>query len=195
VEADETLVARAAAGSRPAFDELVRRHQGRVRTLARLMTGDEADADDLAQDAFVRAYRSIGRFRGECAFTTWLHRIAINVVKSHLARRGRRRVEGTDPGSSGDGRDDPIEAVAAAGDVEADLVRRQIIERALESLPGEWRLLVTLRDVQGLSYQEIAEVTGLRQGTVESGIFRARRRLRPLLSPLIHPAGWKAGTP
>ena len=178
MDADRALVDAAAAGSRDAFDELVRRNQTAMITLARVLTGGRGDAEDLAQEVFVRAWRSIGRFRRESTFRTWLHRIAINVVRTHQAQEGRwRRL------FRGAAEQDP-EPASVDEPFDAQLARRQLIDRALGSLPSELRLPVTLRDVQGLDYREIAQVLGIPIGTVESRIFRARQRLRPLLEEL-----------
>jgi RNA polymerase sigma-70 factor (ECF subfamily) len=186
VDEDRSLVTDAAAGSREAFDELVRRHQVRMYTLARVLTGGDSEAEDLVQETFVRAYRAISRFRGDSTFATWLHRIAVNVIKSYLVRRDRRAF--TAPLSEGPGneadRELPIESLPSGEDLEDAVTTRQAIDRALASLPDELRVLVALRDIQGLEYHEIATVTGLPIGTVESRVFRARQRLRPMLEPL-----------
>lgn len=177
MDVDETLVAKAARGNREAFDELVRRYQSRMFQLVRILTSGDAEAEDLVQDTFVRAYRAVGRFRGDSTFRTWLHRIAVNVVRSHAARRkGRGR---------GDDDEEAIGRVASREDLENAVVRRRMIDQALARLPPDLRLLITLRDVQGLEYREIATITGLPIGTVESRIFRGRRRLRPMLEPLL----------
>jgi RNA polymerase sigma-70 factor (ECF subfamily) len=184
VDVDRTLVSEAAAGSREAFDELVRRHQGQIFNLTRMLTSGDADAEDLVQETFVRAYRAIARFRGESAFRTWLSRIAINVVRTHLDRRGRRPVT-IDTGS--DEQDsDLIESLAASDDLETTFGRRRAIDQALAALPDELRTVITLRDIQGLEYHEIATVMNVPMGTVESRVFRARRRLRPMLAPLLN---------
>jgi RNA polymerase sigma-70 factor (ECF subfamily) len=160
--------------------------------LVRILTNGDADAEDLVQDTFVRAYRAVGRFRGDSTFRTWLHRIAVNVVRSHVTRRsgrGDRRTLRYARGASLDmDRDDEqseIEDLAADEDLENAVVRRRTIDQALAQLPPEVRLLITLRDVQGLEYREISLITGLPIGTVESRIFRGRRRLRPMLEPLL----------
>lgn len=176
-------MASAAAGSRDAFDELVARHQMRIYKLARMLTGGDADAEDLVQETFVRAFRGIGRFRGESSFNTWLHRIALNVIKSYLSRRSRQVQIAPSP--PGDKSDALVDRVPSNEDLETATVQRDAIDRALATLPEELRLLVTLRDVQGLEYHEIATLVGLPIGTVESRVFRARQRLRPLLEPLI----------
>jgi RNA polymerase sigma-70 factor (ECF subfamily) len=183
---DRSLVEAAAAGDRDAFGALVVRYQSRIVNLARVMVGDAAEADDLAQDVFIRAYKAIGKFRGESAFRTWLHRVAINVIQSHLASRSRRwRLWGTARPRTDDEHDRVADVPSTAPSVEDDAVRRQVIDRALASLPPDMRAAVMLRDVQGFEYAEIADILGVPIGTVESRIFRARQRLRPLLAPLI----------
>jgi RNA polymerase sigma-70 factor, ECF subfamily len=189
VDADQDLVARAAAGSREAFDDLVRRHQVSIVSLARALTNGSADAEDIAQEIFLRVWRSLRGFRGDSTFRTWLHRIAVNVIHSHHGRvsRLRRMFQPASPephGPEGQAGHDPIEQAADPVDVELDLVMRDAIDKALASLPEELRVAVTLRDVQGLDYREIASVLDVPMGTVESRIFRGRQRLKPLLEPL-----------
>lgn len=178
------MVEQAIAGSREAFDELVRRHRNQIYTLIRTLAGDAADADDLTQECFVRAYVAIVRFRQEGTFRTWITRIAVNVVRTHLARRrrgGRYAVSLDVTSDSGEASPDVNAALMVCSDVEATLSRRQAIVRALAALPDECRVALTLRDVQGFEYHEIAEVLNVPIGTIESRVFRARRRLRPLL--------------
>ena len=186
MDVDETLAANAARGNREAFDELVRRHQSRMFQLVRILTSGDVEAEDLVQDTFVRAYRAVGQFRGDSTFRTWLHRIAVNVVRSHAVRQKSRRLDSA-RGRDSDRADDDaaIERVASREDLESAVVRRRVIDQALARLPPDQRLLITLRDVQGLEYREIAVITGLPIGTVESRIFRGRRRLRPMLEPLL----------
>lgn len=188
MDADRELVEQAAAGSRQAFDELVRRHQASIVSLARALTHGSADAEDIAQEVFVRVWRSLNGFRGDSAFRTWLHRVAVNVIHSHHGRLARiRRViqfsSAREPEEQGDDTD-PIERAADSVDVENETVMRDAIDKALGSLPEELRVAVILRDVQGLDYREIATVLGVPIGTVESRIFRGRQRLQPLLQPL-----------
>ena len=182
MDVDQELVAQAAAGSREAFDDLVRRHQVSIVSLARALTNGSADAEDLAQEVFLRVWRSLRGFRGDSTFRTWLHRVAVNVIHSHHGRVSRlRRLFQPAPAEPSD---DPIERAADPVDVESDVVMRDAIDRALASLPEELRVAVTLRDVQGLDYKEIAAVLDVPIGTVESRIFRGRQRLKPLLEPL-----------
>ena len=175
----------AAAGDRDAFDALVRRHQARTYNFVRAMVRDEAEAEDLTQDVFVRVWKSIGRFRGDSAFSTWLFRIAVNVARTHLARRARwrpfsRPASDEAPGAPAEAEDPP-----SPERLEDDVVRRDAIDRALATLSPDLREAVTLRDVEGLEYREIARALDIPLGTVESRIFRARQRLRPLLAPLV----------
>jgi RNA polymerase sigma-70 factor, ECF subfamily len=181
---DQPLVRAASTGDQEAFGQLVSQYQGRVFNLMRALTGLDADADDLAQETFVRAFKGIRRFRGDSSFKTWLYRIGVNVVRSHHARRALwLRVWHQGPAEEGDLRRRPDSA--GADDLETAVMRRDAIDRALASLPVDLRLAVTLRDVAGLEYREIAEMTGAPLGTVESRIARARHRLRSALAPLI----------
>jgi RNA polymerase sigma-70 factor, ECF subfamily len=182
VDADRGLVDAAAAGSREAFDELVLRYQGPVLNLVRAMTAGDGDAEDLAQEAFVRAWRSIGAFRSDSTFRTWVFGIAINVVRTHRGRRSRlRRLFWSPPA---DAVTNPLDRASVDDGIESPLAMREVIDRALATLPEEMRAAVVLRDIQGLEYREIAEALGVAIGTVESRIFRARQRLRPLLESL-----------
>ena len=185
MDPDGALVEAAASGSREAFDELVRRHQTAIVSLVRVLTAGHGDPDDLAQEVFVRAWRSLRTFRGDSAFRTWLHRVAINVVRTSQTRRMRLLRVFVPFGGMGEQDAPPPEAPDVDERVDDALARRQIVERALATLPEDLRLAVTLRDLQGLDYKEIAAALGVPIGTVESRIFRARQRLRPLLAPLM----------
>jgi RNA polymerase sigma-70 factor (ECF subfamily) len=179
---DRPLVARAAAGDRDAFTELVRRYQSRIHNLVVTLGVPRADAEDVSQDVFIRVYRGIDRFRGDALFRTWLYQVTINAVRSHLGAAPATRRPDPPAGHEDDGR----AAEPAVDDPFARrLADRQVIDRALAALPVEWREAVTLRDVEGLSYREIAELTGTPIGTVESRIFRARQQLRTHLATLL----------
>jgi RNA polymerase sigma-70 factor, ECF subfamily len=182
VDVDQELVARAVAGSREAFDDLVRRHQLSIVSLARALTDGSSDAEDITQEVFLRVWRSLRGFRGDSTFRTWLHRVAVNVIHSHHGRVSRlRRMFQPAPAELAA---DPMARAADPVDVESEVVMRDAIDRALAALPEELRVAVTLRDVQGLDYREIATVLDVPIGTVESRIFRGRQRLKPLLEPL-----------
>ena len=184
VDPDRGLVEQAARGDRDAFDDLVRRHQGAIVNLARAMTASDADAEDLAQEAFVRAWQSLGRFRFDSLFRTWLYGIAVNVIRTHRGRGARlRRLFWSAPAGRGE-TPDRLERASIDDGIEARLAMREAIDRALATLPADMREAVVLRDVQGLEYKEISEALGVALGTVESRIFRARQRLRPLLEGL-----------
>lgn len=180
-EVDDFALARAASqGDEDAFAELVQRHQRRVFNLARALTGNEDEAEDLAQETFIRAFRGLARFRGDSAFGTWLYRIAVNVFRSRRARPSFWTRIWTPESDA---------AIAAAADrsvdVESAIVRRDLIDKALAKLPADLRLAVTLRDVEGLEYREIADLVQVPIGTVMSRIFRGRQRLRAALERLV----------
>ena len=182
MDSDRSLVDAAAAGDRDAFDELVRRYRVQILSLARALLANSLDADDIAQEVFVRVWRSVRGFRGETTFKVWLHRVAVNLIYSQRRRLWREhRVfisAHTDEDLS------QAERAASAENLEADVTLRLAIDRALAQIPIDLRTAVVLRDVQGLEYKEIAETLGIPIGTVESRIFRGRQRLRPLLRPL-----------
>jgi RNA polymerase sigma-70 factor, ECF subfamily len=181
VDPDRELLDAAREGSQEAFATLVRRYQGRVYNMALASSRSEADAEDLAQEVFIKVFRGLPGFRGDSAFKTWLYRVTVNVMRTNAGRPGlfgrMRREEGPP-----DGDNDPLDALAAPGDLEADTALRRLVDGALGRLPDELRAAVMLRDIEGLEYKEIAEVLGIPIGTVMSRIARGRARLRPMLS-------------
>lgn len=159
---DRELAARAARGDDDAFAELVRRHERRVYNLALRMLGRPEDARDASQDAFVSCYRNLARFRGDAAFSTWLHRIAINACYDALRRR--REVLGLDEAPEPPPAADHGDAVTTSVDV----------RRALLAVPEEFRTVLVLHDIQDLGYDEIARILQVPIGTVKSRLHRAR---------------------
>lgn len=181
MDTDRPLVDAAAAGDREAFDELIRRYQGQILTLTRALLAGSADAEDVAQEVFVRAWLGLRGFRGEATFRGWLYRIAINAVYSHQRKASRERrlfrwlVR--------DDEVDQVERLPSATGFESNVGLRLAIDRALGRMPIDLRAAVVLRDIQGLDYKAIADTLGIPIGTVESRIFRARQRLRHFLEP------------
>ncbi len=187
--ADEELVARAQAGDKRAFDLLVLKYQQKVAGLIGRYVRDSHEVLDVTQEAFIKAYRALGAFRGESAFYTWLYRIAINAAKNHLAARGRRP-----PGD--DLETEVAEQLESGGRLrdmdtpESHLLTEEIgrtVQQALEDLPTDLRTAIVLRELEGLSYEEIAEAMDCPIGTVRSRIFRAREAIDKRLSPLLNP--------
>ena len=185
---DQELVRRVQAGDRRAFDLLVRKYQQRVANLVARYVRDPGEVLDVTQEAFIKAFRALPRFRGDSAFYTWLYRIAINTAKNHLVAQGRRppgsdleadTAEQLDLGSRLRDVDTP-EHLVLTDEIAAT------VRQAIEDLPEDLRTAITLRELEGMSYEEIAQAMGCPIGTVRSRIFRARdaieQRLRPLLA-------------
>ena len=184
---DRELVVRVQQGDKRAFDVLVLKYQHKIVKLISRYIRDHAECQDVAQEAFIKAYRALGGFRGDSAFYTWLYRIAINTAKNYLVAQGRR------PG------DDSIDAQDAEQfEGESSLKEYATPERlalkdeiartvfqAIDDLPEDLRMAITLRELEGLSYEEIAQAMGCPIGTVRSRIFRAREAIDVKLQPLL----------
>jgi len=179
---DGAAVDRVRRGDARAFDELVQAHQHRLVNYLTALVGNHADAEDAAQEAFLRAFRGMSQFKGLSLFKTWLYQIATNVARTQAGRRGARPE--TSGGLLAGGEADAVVPVDP-GDLEARVVLRDRLDRALATLPEDLRQAVILRDVEGWDYLEIAAMAGIPIGTVESRIFRARQRLRELLAPAV----------
>lgn len=187
-EIDQQLVERVQRGDQQAFGLLVAKYQRKLGRLLSRMIRDPAEVEDVTQEAFIKAYRALANFRGDSAFYTWLYRIGINTAKNHLAAQGRRAPTTTE-----------LELEEAEGFEEASLLRdmdtpermlqtQQIartVNAAMEALPDDLRTAITLREIEGLSYDEIAEVMNCPIGTVRSRIFRAREAISVRLKPLL----------
>ena len=185
---DRDLVARAQAGDKKAFGLLVEKyHRKLVRLLSRYIR-DAAEVEDVAQEAFIKAYRALPAFRGESAFYTWLYRIGINTAKNHLVATGRRAPTSTE-----------VEAEDAEGMEEGELLRdintpesvllsKEIaatVNGAMEQLPEDLRTAIQLREIEGMSYEDIARIMDCPIGTVRSRIYRAREAIAEKLRPLL----------
>ncbi|MET0289851.1 MAG: RNA polymerase sigma factor RpoE [Pseudoxanthomonas sp.] len=189
-ELDLELVRRVQRGDSSAFDLLVRKYQHRIVALVGRYVHDWSESQDVAQEAFMRAYRAIGNFRGDAQFYTWLHRIAVNTAKNHLVAHNRRpptddidasEAEQFDGGTRLRDTDTP----------ERELMRQELentVMRAVDRLPEELKSAITLREVEGLSYEEIAQKMNCPIGTVRSRIYRAREAIDAELRPLLDTA-------
>jgi RNA polymerase sigma-70 factor (ECF subfamily) len=184
---DQELVRRVQAGDQSAFNVLVLKYQHRVLKLVGRFVNDPTEAEDVAQEAFLKAYRALPSFRGDSAFYTWLYRIAINTAKNALVAYKRRPVD-FDLDLQ-----DPEQFERQARLKEADTPEgvlltdeiREVVEKAMEQLPEDLRTAIVLRELEGLSYEEIAEAMDCPVGTVRSRIFRAREAIDKKLKPLL----------
>jgi RNA polymerase sigma-70 factor (ECF subfamily) len=186
-DTDQELVRRVQAGDQSAFNLLVLKYQHRVLKLVGRFVNDPTEAEDVAQEAFLKAYRALASFRGDSAFYTWLYRIAINTAKNALVSQRRRPVD-FDLDLQ-----DPDQYERQARLKEADTPEgvlltdeiRTVVEEAMEQLPEDLRTAIVLRELEGLSYEEIAEAMDCPVGTVRSRIFRAREAIDKKLKPLL----------
>ena len=186
-DADQVLVRRVQRGDKAAFDVLVRKYQHKIVKLVTRYVHDSTEALDVAQEAFIKAYRAIHGFRGDSAFYTWLYRIAINTAKNHLVAEGRRPLDhGMDLQDP-----DQYDVQSRLRDVDTperllltDEIQRTV-EAAIAALPEDLRTAIVLRELEGMSYEQIAETMGCPVGTVRSRIFRAREAIDEKLKPLL----------
>jgi len=187
-DVDQQLVARAQAGDKQAFGLLVSKYQRKLGRLLARFIRDPAEVEDVAQEAFVKAYRALPSFRGDSAFYTWLYRIGINTAKNYLVALGRRaptttgfdsdEAEGFEDGEQLRDINTP-ESVLASKEIAAT------VQKAMEDLPADLRTAIELREIEGLSYEEIANIMNCPIGTVRSRIFRAREAIAAKLRPLL----------
>jgi RNA polymerase sigma-70 factor (ECF subfamily) len=184
---DQQLVERVQQGDKRAFDLLVLKYQHKIVSVVHRYVRDSADVHDVVQEAFIKAYRALANFRGDSAFYTWMYRIAINTAKNHLISRGRR------PPATDVDIDDAEHFVGndSLQDIdtpESSLFCDQLqtaVKNAIAQLPEDLRTAVTLREMEGLSYEEIAEIMECPVGTVRSRIFRAREAIDKVVQPLM----------
>ncbi|MCE9633233.1 MAG: RNA polymerase sigma factor RpoE [Methylophilales bacterium] len=187
-EIDQQLVERVQRGDQRAFTLLVEKYQRKLGRLLGRMIRDQAEVEDVVQEAFIKAYRALPNFRGDSAFYTWLYRIGINTAKNHLVAMGRR------PRLSNEVEIEDAENFEDANELrtqdtpETELMGKQIaqtVNNAMEALPEELKTAITLREIEGLSYEEIAGLMDCPIGTVRSRIFRAREAIAEKLRPLL----------
>jgi RNA polymerase sigma-70 factor (ECF subfamily) len=173
-------IERAKVGDAESFGALYALHKRRIYSLCLRMTGNAAEAEDLTQEAFLQLYRKIGTFRGESAFSTWLHRMAVNVVLMQLRKKGLQQIsleEAQEPQHE----DGPKRDLGAQDNVLAGSIDRVNLERAVESLPRGYRIVFVLHDVEGYEHNEIAEMMGCSIGNSKSQLHKARLKLRDML--------------
>lgn len=186
-ETDLELVRRVQAGDKKAFDVLVLKYQQKVVNLVNRYMHDQDLSMDVAQEAFIKAYRGLKNFRGDSAFYTWLYRIAINTAKNHLVSKNRR-MPATDIDAKDAEQYESGDALRHIDSPEHEMLKEEIhraIMNAIEALPQDLRTAITLREFDGLTYEEIAETMDCPIGTVRSRIFRAREAIEKELKPLI----------
>lgn len=180
IEGESEAITRAQAGDASAFEMLYALHKRRVYSLCLRMLGNVAEAEDLTQEAFLQLYRKIGTFRGDSAFSTWLHRLSVNVVLMHLRKKGLPQVslEETLEPSQDDG---PRKDIGARDLTLSGSIDRVTLERAVENLPPGYRLVFILHDVEGYEHNEIADMLACSIGNSKSQLHKARMKLRELL--------------
>jgi RNA polymerase sigma-70 factor (ECF subfamily) len=184
---DQALIERVQQGDKTAFDVLVRKYQNRVVKVIARYIRDQSEVYDVAQEAFIKAYRALPNFRGDSAFYTWMYRIAINTAKNYLVAQGRR-MPNVDIEAQEAEQFDGVSALKEYATPEHLLLRDEVestIYSTIEQLPEDLRTAITLREIDGLSYEDIADAMGCPVGTVRSRIFRAREAIDKKLSPLI----------
>ena len=190
---DIALVHRAQKGDYRAFDLLILKYQVRVTTLANKFVNDKQIAEDIAQESFIKVYKSIGSFRGESAFFTWLYRVTVNTAKNYLSSKKRKKEmlvsDITDSDTT-----DPLSALTTESpeDILAANNLREIILKSFGDLPEEIRTALSLREFEGLSYQEISKILDCPVGTVRSRIFRGREQIQEAIDHLL-PSSIHAG--
>ena len=184
---DQALVERVQRGDKHAFDLLVKKYQQRIMNVLTRFLSNPEDVMDITQEAFIKAYRALPTFRGDSAFYTWLYRIAINTAKNHLVAQNRRPTQGlvdSEEAEQYEGADLLRENATPEQLMQKEQVQ-QVIHRAFEDLPDDLRTAISLRELEGMSYEEIAEAMDCPIGTVRSRIFRAREAIDKKLEPLL----------
>jgi RNA polymerase sigma-70 factor (ECF subfamily) len=185
---DQVLIERVQSGDKQAFNLLVSKYQNKVCNLISRYANNPSDVPDIAQEAFIKAYRAIPNFRGESAFYTWLYRIAVNTAKNHLVAQGRRP-----PGSDVDAEEaeyfdmgDGLKEISNPENLTLSNELKRVVFSAIDALPEDLKTAMTLRELEGMSYEDIAVVMDCPVGTVRSRIFRAREAVEKKMQPLLN---------
>lgn len=187
-EIDQALVERAQRGDQKAFGMLVEKYQRKLGRLLSRMVRDQAEVEDVVQESFIKAYRALPNFRGDSAFYTWLYRIGINTAKNYLVSMGRRPQISHDVEIEDAENFEDAEELRTAETPETEMMTKEIaktVNETMMALPDELRTAITLRELEGLSYEEIATLMNCPIGTVRSRIFRARETIAVKLRPLL----------
>ena len=187
-ELDLQLVERVREGDKRAYGLLVEKYRRKLMRLLSRMIRDPDEAEDVAQETFIKAYRALPQFRGDAAFYTWLYRIAVNTAKNHLAAKGRGMPTLSDQAIDDEDEPDERLMIQDISTPESELLSKQVayaVNEAVEALPEELRQAITLREIEGMSYEEIAEAMACPIGTVRSRIFRAREAIAAKLRPIL----------
>ncbi|MBC7202942.1 MAG: RNA polymerase sigma factor RpoE [Pusillimonas sp.] len=187
-DADAELVARVQQGDKRAYDLLVLKYQRKIMRLLSRMVREPSEVEDVAQEAFIKAYRALPQFRGDSAFYTWLYRIAINTARNWQASSQRRPMSSSIVSNEDDETFDQIDNLTDISTPESVLASRQVVNTvnaAIDALPEELRTAIVLREIEGMSYEDIAHAMGCPIGTVRSRIFRAREAIAAQLRPVL----------
>lgn len=190
-EIDQKLVEKAQGGDKYAFDLLVSKYQRKLGRLLSRFIRDPAEVEDVTQEAFIKAYRALPSFRGDSAFYTWLYRIGINTAKNYLVSQSRRAPTTTEFDTDEAETFEDGDQLRDINTPESVLLSKQIgetVNTAMDALPDELRVAIVLREIEGLSYEEIAQIMNCPIGTVRSRIFRAREAVAAKLRPLLDTA-------
>ncbi|MBI5937075.1 MAG: RNA polymerase sigma factor RpoE [Betaproteobacteria bacterium] len=187
-EIDRQLVERVQQGDKRAFDLLVEKYWRKLTRLLSRMVRDSGEVEDIAQETFIKAYRALPQFRGDAAFYTWLYRIGVNTAKNYLAAKGKAMPTVSEQAGPDDDGGEDRWAVEDIATPESELLSKQVaiaVNEAVDALPEELRTAITLREMEGLSYEEIAQMMNCPIGTVRSRIFRAREAIAAKLRPIL----------
>lgn len=187
-EKDHSLVQRVQRGDKVAFEMLFTKYQRRVSRLVSRFVRSDAEVEDIVQESFIKAYRALGSFRGDSAFYTWLYRIAVNTAKNHLVAASKRPISLTQFEKNDDDDFEEDHFMSDAATPESELITKQIAEtvnKTMNELPADLREAIMLREIEGMSYEDIADSMGCPIGTVRSRIFRAREAISQKIKPML----------